>query len=150
MHDVVVLALTAPIQIGVYQDGTLIRTYISDEQSSEALPKLFSEVMDTYGIRTLAYVNGPGSFMAIKITYLFLKTVSIVKNLPLLAVDAFYFNGNRPFKAVGKLCFVKNASAITTERFEELPDSSFRLPSTIDMNDFSADALPFYGIGAVG
>ncbi len=51
--------------------------------------------------------------MGIKVTYLFLKTLSIVKNIPLLAIDGFFFNENHPIKAVGKLYFVKNSNTIS-------------------------------------
>jgi hypothetical protein len=88
--------------------------------------------------------------MAIKVAYLYLKTLSIVLGTKLLAADAFYFNGNRPLKAVGKLYFVKMASEIKTKKFETPVESEFQLPSRLNLNDFSDDALPYYGIGAVG
>lgn len=150
MHDVVVVALGSPIRVGIYEDGTLIDSVTSDAMSSEALPQLFETLLQRYEIAHLVYANGPGSFMAIKVTYLFLKTLSIVRNIPLLAADAFCFNDNAPIKAVGKLYFVKLAGAITTQKFETPQTTTFRLPSTIDLNDFSEEALPNYAIGAVG
>jgi hypothetical protein len=87
--------------------------------------------------------------MAIKISYLFLKTLSIIKKIPLLATDAFYFNNNTPIKAVGKLCFVRIADKIETKVFDEVPKNSFELPQELVLEDFSSDALPYYGIAAV-
>jgi len=150
MHDAVVVALTTPVMVGIYRDGERIETFTSSRQSSEALPELFETILQRYELSRLVYANGPGSFMAIKIAYLFLKTLSIVKAIPLLAADAFYFNGNRPVKAVGKLYFVKTSSAIKTEKFEEPQTAVFELPQRIAIKDFTDASLPAYGIGAVG
>jgi len=150
MHDAVVIALTTPIVIGIYKDGELAERFESDRQSSDALPELFESILKKYRLAHLVYANGPGSFMAIKIAYLYLKTLCIVQGCKLLAADAFYFNGNRPLKAVGKLYFVKMASTIKTQKFEAPIAADFRLPSRLNLNDFSDDALPYYGIGAVG
>jgi len=150
MHDAVVIALTSPIIIGIYKDGELVERFESEKQSSDALPELFERILEKYSLSHLVYAKGPGSFMAIKIAYLFLKTLSIVLNIRLLAADAFYFNGNQPLKAVGKLYFVKMAGNIETKKFEAPVPANFRLPSQLNLNDFSGDALPYYGIGAVG
>lgn len=150
MHDAVVIALGSPIQIGIYENGSLVESARSEALSSDAIPQLFETLMKKYTFSHLIYANGPGSFMAIKVAYLFLKTLSIVQGIPLLAADAFYFNDGAPIKAVGKLYFVKLSGTITTEKFESPPTRAFKLPSSIDLNDFSTQALPNYGIGAVG
>jgi len=150
MHDAVVIALTSPVIVGIYKDGELVERFESEKQSSDALPELFGRILEKYALSHLVYANGPGSFMAIKIAYLFLKTLSIVQGTKLLAADAFYFNGNQPLKAVGKLYFVKMASTVTTKKFETPVPANFRLPSQLNLNDFSDDTLPYYGIGAVG
>ncbi len=150
MHDVVVIALSSPLLIGIYKDNVLIRTASSSEQSSEALPLLFKHLLEEYEIGNIIYAKGPGSFMAIKIAYIFLKTLCQVKNIRLLATDAFYFNENSPIKAVGKLYFVKTSEAIITRVFNEMPSMSFNLPNNLNLKDFSEDTAPFYGISAVG
>ncbi|WP_345969560.1 hypothetical protein WCX72_09515 [Sulfurimonas sp. HSL1-6] len=150
MHDAVVIALTTPIVVGIYKDGKLVERYESAKQSSDSLPELFETILKKYTLGNLVYAKGPGSFMAIKIAYLYLKTLSIVLGSRLLAADAFYFNGNRPLKAVGKLYFVKMADTIKTQKFETPVEADFSLPSHLNLNDFSDDALPYYGIGAVG
>ena len=150
MHDLVVIALTSPIIIGVYKDKVLIETIKSEERSSEVLPELFRALIAKYAIEHIIYANGPGSFMAIKVSYIFLRTLCIVKNISLLATDAFYFNNNAPIKAVGKLYFVKNRDAIETETLLEAPVMEFTLPQQLRLEDFSKETAPFYGIGAVG
>ena len=150
MHDLVVIALTSPIIIGVYKDRELIETIKSEERSSEVLPELFKTLIAKYEIDHIVYAKGPGSFMAIKVSFIFLRTLCIVKNISLLATDAFYFNNNAPIKAVGKLYFVKNRDAIETETLKDAPIMEFTLPQQLRLEDFSTETAPFYGIGAVG
>ena len=150
MHDLVVIALTPPLIIGVYKDKKLIETIKSDERSSEILPEMFKELLSKYEVGHIIYAKGPGSFMAIKVSYIFLRTLCIVKNISLLATDAFYFNNNAPIKAVGKLYFVKNRDTIETQSFSEVPVMEFALPQDLILEDFSEETAPFYGIGAVG
>ena len=150
MHDLVVIALTSPIMIGVYKDKKLVETITSEERSSEVMPELFKALTQKYDIKHIVYANGPGSFMAIKVSYIFLRTLCIVKNISLLATDAFYFNNNSPIKAVGKLYFVKNRDSIETETLREAPVMEFTLPQQLILEDFSKESAPFYGIGAVG
>ena len=88
--------------------------------------------------------------MAIKVAYVFLKSLSILKNIPLFATDAFYFNNNEPIKAIGKLHFVRVASEIKTQKLEIAPEVTFTLPELLDYNEFSTDTAPLYMIGAVG
>ncbi len=150
MHDLVVIALTSPIIIGVYKEGILVERIESEARSSEILPALFKILLEKYEIKNIVYANGPGSFMAIKVSYIFLRTLCIVKNITLLATDAFYFNNNTPIKAVGKLYFVKNRDAIETVTLLEAPIMEFILPQELKLEEFSRDSAPFYGISAVG
>ncbi|MCW8894782.1 MAG: hypothetical protein OQK48_01260 [Sulfurimonas sp.] len=148
--DLVFITLCSPIQIGIYEDNKLIDSIVSKEKSSDILPKLYSELSNKYEIKKLFFANGPGSFMAIKIAYIFLKSISILKKIPLFATDAFYFNENQPIKAIGKLFFVKISSEIKTQKLEIAPDANFRLPDVLDYSEFNTTSSPIYGIGAVG
>ena len=148
--DIVCVTLSSPILIGVYEDATLIETISTQEKTSEILPKLFEEIFKKYDVARLFYAKGPGSFMAIKITYIFLKSLSILKNIPLFATDAFYFNKNQPIKAIGKLFFVKISSNIQTQKLEKVPQSSFELKNILEYDEFDEDTTPLYAIGAVG
>jgi len=153
MHkNVTVLAitLTSPIKIGIYEENRLIESIESTEKSSDVLPLLYQDIFKKYHVQKLLYANGPGSFMAIKVAYIFLKSLSILKKIPLFATDAFYFNENQPIKAIGKLHFVKVASEIKTQKFESAQEVNFRLPELLDFNEFSTNATPLYKIGAVG
>jgi len=148
--DVLLITLTSPILVGIYEDQKLIETIASDEKSSDVLPLIFEEILKKYEVQKLFYANGPGSFMAIKVAYIFLKSLSVLKKIPLYARDAFYFNENQPIKAIGKLCFVKIASKIETQKFQTVPKTEFTLPDELDYDEFSTNATPLYEIGAVG
>jgi tRNA A37 threonylcarbamoyladenosine modification protein TsaB len=148
--DVVCVTLSSPILIGIYEDKKLIETISTDEKTSEVLPKIFEEILKKYNVKNLFYAKGPGSFMAIKITYIFLKSISILKKIPLFATDAFYFNKNQPIKAIGKLFFVKIASNIETRKLEKVTTSSFELKDVLEYDEFDKDTTPLYAIGAVG
>ncbi|PHQ91650.1 MAG: hypothetical protein COB42_03000 [Sulfurimonas sp.] len=148
--DVLVIALSSPIQIGIYANNTLLETIASEKKSSDILPVLFKDILQRYELEKLFYAKGPGSFMAIKVSYIFLKSISILKKIPLFATDAFYFNKNEPIKAIGKLCFVKMGTEIETQKLENVPSGRFILPNVLDYNEFSKITTPLYSIGAVG
>ncbi|MBL4730817.1 MAG: hypothetical protein JKY28_05565 [Sulfurimonas sp.] len=148
--DVLVIALSSPIQIGIYVNNTLLETIASEKKSSDILPFLFKDILQRYELEKLFYVKGPGSFMAIKVSYIFLKSISILKKIPLFATDAFYFNKNEPIKAIGKLCFVKMGTEIETQKLVNVPSGKFILPNVLDYNEFSKITTPLYSIGAVG
>jgi len=148
--ELVFVTLSSPILIGIYENAKLIETIQTHEKSSEVLPLIFDTISKKYTIKSLFYANGPGSFMAIKIAYIFLKSMSILKNIPLYATDAFYFNENQPIKAIGKLYFVKISSEIKTQKLETVPEVRFTLKDVLDYSEFSITTTPLYGIGAVG
>jgi tRNA A37 threonylcarbamoyladenosine modification protein TsaB len=148
--DLVFITLSSPIIIGIYEDKILIDTIVTQEKSSEVLPSLYLSLSKKYNIKKLFYANGPGSFMAIKIAYIFLKSISILNKIPLFATDAFYFNENQPIKALGKLFFVKVSSKIETQKLETVPSSNFKLPDVLEYKEFSKITTPLYSIGAVG
>jgi len=150
MLDAVVIALGSPIRVGIYEEGALIEEIISQKVGSDALPEIFDDLLRRYTFGRLVYANGPGSFMGIKVTYLFLKTLSILQKIPLFALDGFFFNQNSPIKAYGKLYFVKNRATISLEPLEQLELKSFMLPRFLESKNFNTDNAPCYGIDAVG
>ena len=152
MHkvDILLIALCTPIQVGIYKENILIETIVSPKKSSDILPTIYKEILKKYKVEKFFYANGPGSFMAIKVACIFLKSLSILKKIPLFATDAFYFNKNEPIKAIGKLCFVKIDTEIETQKLEDVPSGKFILPDVLDYNEFSKITTPLYSIGAVG
>ncbi len=144
-----VISVSSPLQIGIYEEGRLAEAIIKEGKSSDELPLLFRDILHRYKIGRLFYAKGPGSFMAIKIAYVFLKTLAITKKIPLYASDAFVFNGGAPIKSVGKSFFVKTGTGIEIKKIEEAPPMEFHLPKTLDATLFSKDVKPMYIAPAV-
>ncbi|MEO1953932.1 MAG: hypothetical protein ABGW74_04435 [Campylobacterales bacterium] len=148
--DILLIALSSPIMVGIYEDNKLIDSIVSDKKSSDILATIFKDIFDKYDVEGLYFTNGPGSFMAIKVAYIFLKSISIIKDIELFATDAFKFNENRPIKAIGKLYFVKIKQEIKTQKFDDIQTVEFKLPKLLNKDEFSTDTVPLYKIGAVG
>lgn len=147
MHDIVIVAIDSPVVIGIYKASELQRVVKSNEKSSEFLPLFFSDFLKHNTIQRIVYAKGPGSFMAIKLSYIFLKTLAIVKNLEFYAVDAFYFNNNHPIKSIGNLCFIKENETISTVKCQNYERKEFTVPQQLDLADFTKDTQPLYHIG---
>ncbi|MFA7570247.1 MAG: hypothetical protein WCY75_03235 [Sulfurimonadaceae bacterium] len=148
--DILVISIANPILIGVYEDKKLIQTFTQDGKSSDIIPKIFSEISKQYAMKRLFYVNAPGSYMAIKVAYVFLKTLSIAKKIPLYASNGFNFNQNSPIKALGKKYFIYNNGEINLEFIhEDEKIENFMLPLHLDETIFSTNNLPQYNLPAV-
>lgn len=147
--DILVVAVGSPFFIGLYEDKIRFKIIESNKHTSDELPRLFKILNEEYEIANLIYAKGPGSFMSIKVAYIFLKSFSIMKNIPFLATDAFYFNKNSPIKAVGKLYFVKIDNNIDVVKLEDVQKSQFALPDTLRYDDFELETIPQYGISAI-
>ncbi len=137
------------MQVGIYENNKLIKEYSTKEHTSEVLPYIFKEILESFTCKRVFFARGPGSFMAIKITYIFLRTLSITKDIELFASDGFNFNSNKPIRAMRKMYFVKKDDKIETEFFEEEQTSEFILPKTIELENFTKDIEPLYILPAV-
>lgn len=128
----------------MYLDHKLLRSYSTTEQTSDALPELFETILQEFEPKRLFYARGPGSFMAIKISYIFLKTLCIARGITLFASDGFAFNNAAPIKAMQKLYFIKEHGEITTKIFKEAPEGEFILPEFLEIEKFSLNSEPLY------
>ena len=134
----------------MYKNNQLFKTYRSSEKTSEILPKIFKEIEAVYDIGKLYYAKGPGSFMAIKVSYVFLKSFSIAKGIDFKAVDGFYFNNNSPIKALGKTYFIKEGNNIILDTIlPKKEEGEFFLPTILNDKDFTQDNLPLYILPAI-
>ena len=143
------IALSSPLHVGIYEDGVLIEAYISQEQTSEALPKIFEQILSKYRIHELFYAKGPGSFMSIKISYIFLKTLGISLDVSLYATDGFAFNEAKPIKAMRELYFIKEEGGIITRLLETPIQCEFTLPPRLQKEIFDRNNEPLYILPAV-
>jgi tRNA threonylcarbamoyladenosine biosynthesis protein TsaB len=145
----VVIALSSPLHVGIYENECLIDSYSMQEQTSESLPYVFATLLERYEPKGLFFARGPGSFMSIKIAYIFLKTMSISLGIPLYATDGFTFNEGKPIKAMRQRYFVKENGNITTRLFESPQESFFSLPNVLLKEVFDSNAEPLYMLPAV-
>lgn len=149
MIKVLVISISSPILLGVYKDDILVETVSKEGMTSDILPILLKDILEKYEINELLYVNGPGSYMAIKVAYIFLKTLSITMNIPLKACDGFEFNENSPIKALGKKYFVKKDGNILIDFLNDKEVKKFNLPKKLKIDIFSKESLPTYNLPAV-
>ncbi len=148
--EVLLISLSSPILLGIYIDGKLHKTITSSQKSSEVLATLFEDILNEYKVVKLFYAKGPGSFMAIKIAYIFLKTLSITQDIQLLATDGFEFNQNSPIKANGNLYFMKENGKILTKKIDSTDIlRDFELPKELDYLIFEDNIEPLYVLPAV-
>jgi len=135
--------------VGVYENKILIKTYKESGRTSEMLPLLFSKICDEFKIQNIYFANGPGSFMAIKVTYVFLQTMRISLGIDIFAADGFEFNRNAPIRAMKKVYFVKEKGKIMTRRFDYNIENQFELPPFLQPERFTKNCDPLYVLPAV-
>ena len=146
----VVLPIAAPMQIGVYgQSGMLVERIENTQKTSEVLLPMLMELLEKYDVDKIIYTRGPGSYMAIKLTYVILKTIEIVRGILCQGCSAFAFNGGKPIKAVGNLYFIKEKETIITKKFEQPVNAEFVLPQSIHDLEIDEESTPAYNLPAV-
>ena len=149
-YTLLVLPTAKPLSIGVYDNkGELIDSFYSEERASKILSSLIYDVLKRYDIERMIYTSGPGSNMSVKLCYIVLESVRLVKNIPLYACSLFDINGNRPVKAMGQLYFMKEKETIITKKLTQQVDTTPVLPDTIASLAIDAVALPDYRVPAV-
>ena len=145
-----IIPTSTPVLLGVYEGNELLESfYLEDKLSDSLLPK-FREIYQKYpSINSLYFVRGPGSFMALKLIYLFAKTLEITKDFTLFGTHGFYFNQNSPIKAYGNSYFVFDKE-ITLKNFSKTPKmENYSLPQILDLSLFSSEIDPLYLLPAV-
>ena len=142
--DIVLILISKPIIIGIYENNSLIKELRTDEKSSDFIPNFFESILKEYKINNVVFTNSPGSFLAIKSTYVFLKTLSFAINISLYGVDGFYFNEKSPIKSMGKLYFVKEKDIIITKILNNPLIKEFSLKKFFSIKDFTKDINPKY------
>ena len=147
--EVVLIALATPILVGVYKEGVLQESIVSEQKTSEALPRIFKDIIQKYDLTRVYFARGPGSFMSIKLVYIFLQTLHIVKKIELRGCDAFTFNDNAPIKATGNLYFVKENGTIVTKILRDVEQKPFSLPKQLKNLACDEETSPLYILPAV-
>ena len=148
-YTILIISISSPLLIGVYRDDVLVKSISSSEKTSEILLKILTELSLEYNYSKLLYTNGPGSYMAIKLTYITLRSLEILKNISFKGCNAFDLNANKPIKAVGKLYFIKENNTIITKKIDEAVEQRFELPSLLSDVTILDDNRPLYILPAV-
>lgn len=150
MIEVLVITISNPLLVGIYENKNLIKEISLDGLTSDKLPILFKDLLKEFDIKSIAYVNTPGSFMSIKIAYIFLKTICQIKNIDFLAIDGFTFNQNSPIKALGKKYFINDNGLVKVDFLQNVCKiRDFKLPKSVENIKFYKDTLPIYNLPAV-
>jgi hypothetical protein len=133
----------------VYEDDVLIKTFSSDLKTSEILLPTIMDLLNEYDISEIIYTRGPGSYMAIKLTYITLKTIELVKNINCAGCSGFALNDGQAIKAIGNLYFIKEKETIITKKFEQPVSVVFALPQSIQDLEIDEESTPEYILPAV-
>ena len=148
-YKILIISISSPLLIGVYKNDLLIEKIESNKKTSEVLLELLSDLAQKYNYSNVVYTNGPGSYMAIKLTYITLRSLEILKNISFEGCNAFDLNGEKPIKAMGKLYFIKEKETIITKKFDEAVEQRFELPSMLSEVTILNDNRPLYILPAV-
>jgi len=148
-YTLLIIPIASPLQIGIYCDGMLVDIRTSTEKTSEVLLPILSELLEIYAPGRIIYTRGPGSYMAIKLTYVILKTIETVKGIACFGCSAFALNGGAPIKAVGNLYFIKEKETIITKKIEAPVQADFVLPESIHDLVLDEESTPAYMLPAV-
>lgn len=143
--DVVIVCVANPLLIGVYFENKLIESIIQDGKISDILIGIYKDIKSRYEVKSITYTNSPGSFLSIKLTYLFLKTIELLQKISIKSVDGFYFNENNPIKGVFSKQFIKkNGKIRAITQKGNFIYKDFKLPTHIDIEKFSKNVEPIY------
>jgi len=148
-YTLLILSISSPLLLGVYRDDQLIETIKSDQKISDVLLTMIVKVMEHYPLSKMIYTRGPGSYMAIKLTYIILRTIEIAKKIPFQGCSAFAFNKGKPIKAIGNLYFIEAGERIETQKFEQLIPQEFFLPASLEAFTVDEASIPNYILPAV-
>ena len=148
-YTILIISIASPLLIGVYENDLLIKTISSEKKTSEILLPVIMECLEAYDISKIIYTRGPGSYMAIKLTYIMLKTIEITRNIPCFGCSGFTLNDNQPIKAIGNLYFIKEKETIITKKYEQPVKANFALPQSIHDLELDEESTPEYILPAV-
>ena len=141
--------IAVPMQIGCYEDNRRTGTRTFEGRASEVLLGALEDLMAEFAVERIIYASGPGSYMAIKLTYITLATLETLRGIPFAGCSAFALNGGAPIRAMGQLYFVKEKETIITKKFDEHVPQEFGLPDYLGDLEIESENTPLYILPAV-
>lgn len=153
--DIALVSVGGAIKCGLYENGELFEEIVSQELTLNALPKIFESLLPNpkqdckyadMKIGTIYYANGPGSFSALKLTHIFLHTLSLIYEVRLLATSSFYFTQAKYIKAFGTTYFYEdeNGDIALAYSVDSPQETEFYLPKILDIWCFHHKTEPLY------
>ena len=149
IYSILIISISSPLLIGIYEDDRLIKTLSAQEKTSEILLPILIDILNMYDVSKIIYTRGPGSYMAIKLTYIMLKTIEITRGISCVGCSGFALNNNQPIKAIGNLYFIKEKETIMTKKYEQPVHAPFALPQSIHDLVLDEESTPEYVLSAV-
>lgn len=142
--DILFVPISSPNLVGIYQNGRLVDKFSSSQKTSDFLIEFLSSLKKDYKISSIIYVNGPGSFMGIKVAFIILSTFCAFKDIDFFSISGFELTDC--IRANKVLSFVKEKDNIVLRK---LPPKDINLPDDLSVLNLSTDTLPNYVIEAV-
>lgn len=144
--ELLLISLSSPLLLGVYENGILKQCLSSQAPSSDAIIELLSKIKKIYKIERILYTNGPGSFMGLKVSYVILRIFCDINDIAFSAISAFSLNNNAPINAKKGFCFILKNDEIIIEKGE---GKMLSLPKILNTLKPSNDTLPNYILDAI-
>jgi hypothetical protein len=138
-----------PFLVGLYEDNRLIKRIEGKGKISDEFPLIYKKLIQEYELKRVYFVNGPGSYMSIKLIYLFLQTIALSDEVEIYSALGFEFNNNQPIKALGNRYFIQKDGTIELQTFQDKIAQLYRLPEVLDTTLFSSDLEPVYILPSV-
>ena len=148
-YSLLIISISSPMLVGLYENDTLIETMCTEKKTSEILLPMIMDFLDKYDVEQIIYTRGPGSYMAVKLTYIMLQTIEVTRGIKCFGCSGFALNDNQPIKAIGNLYFIKEKETIITKKYEQLPIVKFTLPQSIQDLEIDEESTPDYVLPAV-
>lgn len=148
-YTLLINSIAVPVQLGLYQDDQMHKSYLLEGQTSEVLLPQIEKLLGAYNITRCIYVSGPGSYMAIKLTYIMLRSMEMLQGIPFWGLSGFALNNGKPIKAMGNLYFTKEKETIMTQKFDEKVKQEFWLPDDLSALSYEEENRPHYILPAV-
>lgn len=147
------ISLGEGVLLGVYQENFLQTSYTSKAKTSEALVEVFSQLFKDFKnlyptspmVKGVYYAKGPGSFTSLKLTHIFLHTLSSIYDFELYSTTGFDFNDNTPILAYANKYFVsKEMESLRDFKDLKVLPKDFMLPPYLEKDKFTQSNTPFY------
>jgi hypothetical protein len=147
--EILVIPISSPYLIGIYYKNKLLKELKIEDKISNSFATIYKNLDKKYNITKIYFVNGPGSYMSIKLMYIFFQTIAITKGILIESALGFWFNNNQPIKALGNKYFVQKDNDIILESFKDKIEQKYILPDFLDKTIFSKNLDPVYMLPVV-